>query len=61
MKKIKFNTGWTCRCITTNGEAKAVSLPHDSMRSEPRTADSAGGRQIGWFAGYDYELKLLTP
>lgn len=32
----------------------AVTLPHDAMLSEPRTAQSAGGTNTGWFEGYDY-------
>ncbi len=31
-----------------------VVLPHDAMLAEPRSADSAGGTNTGWFAGRDY-------
>lgn len=40
MKKIDFNRNWTCRCLTRDEEPYSVTLPHDAMRSEPRTAES---------------------
>ncbi len=55
MKKLDFNQGWFCRCLTREGEACPVTLPHDAMRSEPRTNDSAGEGNIGWYIGGDYE------
>lgn len=42
---------------------KAVTLPHDAMLAEPRTAISAGGTNTGWYEGYDYEYQrtLTVP
>ena len=36
MKKISFNTGWTC-----NGTP--VTLPHDAQITEPRSAGASDG------------------
>ncbi len=55
MKKLDFNKGWQCRCLTRPGKPVPVTLPHDAMRTEPRTNDSAGEGNIGWYAGGDYE------
>ena len=55
MKRIDFNKGWTCRCLTREEEARAVTLPHDAMISEPRTEDSVAEGNIGWYIGGDYE------
>ena len=42
---------------------KTVTLPHDAMLAEPRTALSAGGTNTGWYEGYDYEYRrtLTVP
>ena len=55
MKRYDFNTGWTCRPLSRAGEAAAVTLPHDAMRTEARVPTSLGGGNIGWFEGGDYE------
>ena len=55
MKKLDFNKGWFCRPLTRAGEPFPVTLPHDAMRAEPRTNDSAGENNTGWYAGGDYE------
>lgn len=55
MKKIDFNKNWTCRCITREEPEKKVTLPHDAMRSEPRTEESRGEGNIGWYISGDYE------
>ena len=57
MKKLDFNSGWTCRPMGREGEAIPVTLPHDAMRTEPRTPDAPGGGNLGWFAGGDYEYR----
>ncbi|MBQ6384544.1 MAG: DUF4982 domain-containing protein [Lachnospiraceae bacterium] len=59
MKKLDFNQGWEVRCVTTDGTFEPVSVPHDAMISEPRTADSIGEGNIGFFAGYDYEYRKV--
>ena len=55
MKKIDFNKNWTCRCLTREEEDYTVTLPHDAMRSEPRTAKSVSEGNSGWYLGGDYE------
>ena len=54
MKRIDFNNGWKYRRAGGNESWKEVTIPHDAMISERRTADSAGGINTGWFEGYDY-------
>lgn len=56
-------TGWTCRHLGDTAPGKAVTLPHDAMLAEPRTAISAGGTNTGWYEGYDYEYQrtLTVP
>ena len=55
MKRMDFNQNWSCRCLTRDGAPCPVTLPHDAMRAEPRTNDSAGEGNIGWYIGGDYE------
>ena len=57
MKKLDFNKGWEVRCVTTDSAYQGVSIPHDAMISEPRTAESIGEGNIGFYAGYDYEYR----
>ena len=56
MKKICFNTGWTC-----NGTA--VTLPHDAMIHENRRADNPSGSAQAYFPGgsYVYEKTFEKP
>ncbi len=54
MQKICFNDGWQWRRLG-EGEWEETSLPHDAMIGEPRTEESAGGTNTGWFEGHDYE------
>ena len=61
MLKIDFNDNWRFRRLNSGGEFKKVTLPHDAMISEPRTYESAGGTNTGWFEGHDYEyVKTFT-
>lgn len=55
MKKLDFNRDWLCRCVTQPAEPVPVTLPHDAMRAEPRTNESTGEGNTGWYAGHDYE------
>lgn len=55
MQKIDFNKDWIYRCLTRDEEAYPVTLPHDAMLSEPRTQESTGEGNIGWYIGGDYE------
>lgn len=57
MKAISLLTGWTCRHLGDTAPGKTVTLPHDAMLAEPRTALSAGGTNTGWYEGYDYEYQ----
>ena len=63
MKATPLLTGWTCRHLGDTAPGKAVTLPHDAMLAEPRTALSAGGTNTGWYEGYDYEYQrtLTVP
>lgn len=54
MIKTDFNKGWLF-CREGETERIAVDVPHDAMLREPRTDDSEGGTNTGWFAGCDYE------
>ena len=60
MKKIDFNRNWTCRCLTRDEEPYSVTLPHDAMRSEPRTEESVSEGNSGWYLGGDYEYTFAT-
>lgn len=57
MKKTAFNTGWYCQCLTRDEKEYPVTLPHDAMLSEPRTVDSMGRENIGWYIGGDYAYR----
>lgn len=59
MKKIDFNSGWTCRPLKEGREAVPVMLPHDAMRTESRVRTSLGEGNIGWFEGGDYEYRKV--
>ena len=63
MKKISLNADWTVRPLSREGAAMQVTLPHDVMIDEPRSAESKGGGNIGWFVGGDYEYTrtLFAP
>jgi beta-galactosidase len=63
MRKIDFNKGWTCKCLTREEAEYPVTLPHDAMIGEPRTEESRGEGNIGWFIGGDYEYrkKFMVP
>mgnify|MGYP005767441537 FL=1 len=61
MTKILFSTGWTVAHLGEESQARPVTLPHDAMLAEPRSADSAGGTNTGWFAGRDYVYEKSFP
>lgn len=63
MKAASLLTGWTCRHLGDTAPGKTVTLPHDAMLAETRTALSAGGTNTGWYEGYDYEYRrtLTVP
>lgn len=62
MKKISFNDNWTVAHVGDEANKKAVTVPHDAMLSEPRSELSAGGKNTGWYEGFDYLYeKKYTP
>jgi beta-galactosidase len=62
MKKINFCDGWHCRRCGEGDPFLAVTIPHDAMLSEPKSPLAAGGTNIGWIEGDDYEYqKTFTP
>ena len=63
MQRIDFNKGWMFKCLTRDEAAYPVTLPHDAMLSEPRTQESTGEGNIGWYIGGDYEYtkKFTVP
>lgn len=63
MKATPLLTGWMCRHLGDTTPGEPVTLPHDAMLAEPRTALSAGGTNTGWYEGYDYEYRrtLTVP
>lgn len=63
MKATPLLTGWTCRHLGDTAPGKPVTLPHDAMLAEPRSALSAGGTNTGWYEGHDYEYQrtLTVP
>lgn len=54
MKSISFNRNWYVRHVEESGLGTPVTLPHDAMLSEPRTALAEGGLNVSWFEGRDY-------
>ena len=61
MRKVDFNQGWQCRRLSGQGGFYPVSVPHDAMIHETRSARSVGAENIGWFEGEDYEyVKTFT-
>lgn len=54
MKSISFNDHWYVRHTDESGLGTPVTLPHDAMLAEPRTAVAEGGLNISWFEGRDY-------
>ena len=54
MKSTSFNRNWYVRHVEDSGLGKPVTLPHDAMLSEPRTALAEGGLNVSWFEGRDY-------
>lgn len=62
MNKQDFNSEWTYSHLGEN-DIQKITLPHDAMLSEPRTAKSLGTGNVGWFEGkdYQYEKKFNIP
>lgn len=54
MNRIPFNTGWTCRPAASEAEEVPVTIPHDAMQWDPKSADSPSGVNSGWYSARDY-------
>lgn len=63
MLKIDFNKDWYYKHLDEDEEEQMVTLPHDAMLSEPRSQESMGAGNIGWFHGRDYVYtkRFLVP
>ncbi|MDO4432625.1 MAG: glycoside hydrolase family 2 TIM barrel-domain containing protein [Aerococcaceae bacterium] len=63
MKKEDFSTGWSYKHLDRDEPLQAITVPHDAMFAEPRTADSLGGKNVGYFEGHDYlyQKRFLAP
>ena len=59
MQRLDFNSGWTCRPMSREGEAIPVRIPHDAMRTEARVPTCLGEGNIGYFEGGDYEYRKV--
>lgn len=55
---LNINKDWRFR--RAGGDWENVTLPHDAMISEPRSADAPGGVNSGYFPGgkYEYEKRF---
>lgn len=62
MSKLNFNENWQYGHLNEEWR-KDITLPHDAMIYEKRTPDSPGGKNTGWYEGYDYvyEKKFAVP
>ncbi len=63
LQKICLNDGWLFRKSGSGGASLPVRLPHDAMLAEKRSNASAGGANISWFEGgdYEYEKRFVWP
>lgn len=57
-----FNEGWKWRKLGKDGW-QDVTLPHDAMLFEKRSADNPSGTNAGWYEGadYEYEKRFFIP
>ena len=61
MRKQDFNHGWSYAHLGEK-ELTPVSIPHDAMLGEPKSEIAAGGKNTGWYEGFDYVYeKRFTP
>ena len=54
MEKIALNDNWRCWPAGEEHEAVSVTLPHDAMLGDRRSASSPGGVNTGWYEARDY-------
>lgn len=62
MKKIDFNQNWQFSKYGNGEKAITVSLPHDAMLNEERSATCLNGKSTGYFPGgkYKYEKTFFV-
>lgn len=54
MEKIAFNDGWQCYRTDGSSEPIQVTVPHDAMQLDKRSATCPGGVNNGWIDAGDY-------
>lgn len=54
MRSTAFHDNWFVRHTDQDGTGTPVTLPHDAMLAEQRSATAEGGLNISWFEGRDY-------
>ena len=54
MEKRNFSTGWRYKHVGSKEAFKEITVPHDAMFAEKRTAEAVGGKNVGFFEGFDY-------
>ncbi|MDO4275041.1 MAG: glycoside hydrolase family 2 TIM barrel-domain containing protein [Eubacteriales bacterium] len=54
MKKLDFNKDWYYKRLNEAGTGRKITVPHDAMCAERRSAQSRGQHNIGWFESSDY-------
>lgn len=54
MRRISFNQDWRFWRVGEEDAAQCVTLPHDAMLAQGRSAHSPGGANISFFQGGDY-------
>lgn len=63
MKKIDFNQDWQFKKCAAESKPVNVSLPHDAMLHEKRSASCRNGKTTGYFPGgkYEYSKDFFVP
>lgn len=63
MGRISFNDGWKCFRTGHREEAFNVTVPHDAMMLDPKSENSPGGVNTGWYDAqdYTYEKEFFVP
>lgn len=63
MKKIDLNQNWQFAKCCEERRIETVSLPHDAMLHEKRSASCLNGKSTGYFPGgkYEYSKSFFVP
>jgi beta-galactosidase len=63
MIKINFNQQWKCYPTGQRENAVSVEVPHDAMQMDPKSENSPGGVNTGWYDArdYSYEKDFFVP